>query len=149
MMASSSQVQHQQSRIPRKRMIDVREITVIDTVRSIGDRLCDKWNGSKAMDRIEADIKIYCGITDLFLSLFKGDSEEEEAKCSKFSISLLSYMIKQKFDNDIFIASKYMFNNIYIYIGQRILHKIAAELGRYHILGCVIPSRPFTRIYSV
>ena len=118
-MASSSKVQdsHQQSRISRKRMIDIKELTVINTVRSIGDRSCDKWNGGKAMDRIEADIKIYHGITDLFLSLFKGDSEEEEAKCSKCSISLLSFMIKQKFDDDIFIASKYTFNNISIYIG--------------------------------
>ena len=53
--------------------------------------------------------------------MFKGDSEEEEeSKCSKASISLLAYVIKQKFDDDIFIASKYMFNNISIY-------KIAAE----------------------
>ena len=112
MMASSSKVPAKDShqlRIPRKRMIDVKEITVVDTVRSIGDRSRDKWNGSTAMDRIEADMKIYRGLTDLFLSLFKGDSEEEESTCSKLSISLLSYMIKQKFDDDIFIASKYMF----------------------------------------
>ena len=46
-------------------------------------------------------------------------------------------MIKQKFDDDVFIASKYMFNNISIY-------KIAAEAGT--TLGCVIipKSRPCT-----
>ena len=111
-MASSSKVpvkDDSHSRIPRKRMIDVKEIMVIDTVRSIGDRSCDKWNGSTAMDRIEADMKIYRGLTNLFISLFKGDNEEEESTCSKVSISLLLYIIKQKFDDDIFIASKYMF----------------------------------------
>ena len=115
-MASSSDDSHH-SRIPRKRMIDVKKITVVDTVRSIGDRSCDKWNGNTAMDRIEADINIYHGLTELFLSMFKGDSSEEESTCSKCSISLLAYMMKQKFDDDIFIASKYTFNNISIYIG--------------------------------
>ena len=111
MASSKVPVEDSHSRIPRKRMIDVKEITVIDTVRSIGNRSCDKWNGSTAMDRIEGDIKIYCGLTDLFLSMFKGD----ESTCSKVSISLLSYIIKKKkkFDDDIFIASKYMFISLF------------------------------------
>ena len=117
-MASSSS--DDDSRIPRKRMIDIKKITVVDTVRSIGDRSCDKWNGNTAMDRIEGDINIYRGLIELSFSMFKGDSEEEESKCSKVSISLLACMMKQKFDDDTFIASKYMFNNISIY-------KIAAE----------------------
>ena len=41
-------------------------------------------------------------------------------------------MIKQKFD--IFIASKYMFNNISIY-------KIAAELSRYNFGLCYYPKK--------
>ena len=113
MASSKVPVEDSHSRIPRKRMIDVKEITVIDMVRSIGNRSCDKWNGSTAMDRIEGDIKIYRGLTDLFLSMFKGDSEEDESTCSKVSISLLSYIIKQKFDDDIFIASKYMFISLF------------------------------------
>ena len=140
-MASSSD----DSRIPRKRMIDTKKITVVDTVRSIGDRSCDKWSGNTAIDRIEADMKIYRGLTELFISLFKEDSEEEEIKCSKLLISLLSYVIKQKFDDDIFIASKYMFNNISIY-------KIAAEqLSGYNFGLCVIipKSRPYARANSV
>ena len=115
-MASSSS-SDDDSRIPRKRMIDMKKITVVDTVRSIGDRSCDKWNGNTAMDRVEADINIYRNLTELFLSMFKGDSSEEESTCSKWSISLLAYTIKQKFDDDTFIASKYTFNNISIYIG--------------------------------
>ena len=104
------------SRIPRKRMIDTKNIMVVDTVRSIGDRSCDRWNGNTAMDRVEADVNIYRGLSEVFLSIFKGDSEEEESStCSKTSISLLAYAIKQKFDDDVFIASKYMFNNISIY----------------------------------
>ena len=102
-------------------MIDTKTITVVDTVRSIGDRSFDKWSGNTAMDRIEADMEIYRKITDLILSLSKEDSEEESSsKHSKASISLLAYMVKQKFDDGTFIASKYMFNNISIY-------KIAAE----------------------
>ena len=129
-MASSSS--SDEARIPQKRMIDTKSITVVDTVRSIGDRSSDKWNGNTAMDRVETDINIYCGLTDLFISLFKEDSEEELSKCSKTSISLLAYVIKQKLDDDVFIASKYMFNNISI-------NKIAAELG----LCVIIPkSRP-------
>ena len=98
------------SRIPRKRMVDTKVMTVVDTVRSVGNRSFDKWNGNTAMDRIEADMKIYRGMTDVFFSLFKEDNEEESAKCSKSSVSLLAFMIKQKFDDDTFIASKYMFN---------------------------------------
>ena len=64
-MASSSS---DDSRIPRKRMIDTKNITVVDTVRSIGDRSCDRWNGNTAMDRIEADINIYRVLTEVFLS---------------------------------------------------------------------------------
>ena len=129
-MSSSSS--SDEARIPRKRMMDTKSITVVDTVRSTGDRSSDKWNGNTAMDRVETDINIYRGLTDLFISLFKEDSEEELSKCSKASISLLAFVIKQKFDDDVFIASKYMFNNISIY-------KIAAELG----LCVIIPkSRP-------
>ena len=119
-MASSSS---DESRIPRKRMVDTESITVVDTVRSIRDRSFDKWNGNTAMDRIEADLNIYRGLTEVLLSMFKGgDSEEEEesSKCSKASISLLACAIKKKFDDDTFISSKYMFNNIFIY-------KIATE----------------------
>ena len=120
-MAASSSSSSDDSRIPRKRMIDMKRITVVDTVRSIGDRSCDSWNGNTAMDRIEADMSIYHVLTEVLLSMFKGDSEEEEeSKCSKTSISLLAYAIKQKFDDDVFIASKYMFNN-------RSIYKIAAE----------------------
>ena len=118
-MAVSSSSSSDDPRIPRKRMIDTKRITVVDTVRSIGDRSCDSWNGNTAMDRIEVDMSIYRVLTEVLLSMFKGDSEEE-SKCSKTSISLLAYAIKQKFDDDVFIASKYMFNNISIY-------KIAAE----------------------
>ena len=113
-MASSSD----DSRIPRKRMIDTKKITVVNTVRSIGHRSCDRWNGNTAMDRIETDINIYRGITELFISMYNGDSSEEESStCSKCPISLLAYTMKQKFDDDIFIASNYTFNNISIYIG--------------------------------
>ena len=118
-MASSSS-SSDDSRIPRKRMIDTKNIMVVDTVKSIGDRSCDKWSGNTAMDRIEADTNIYHGLIDVLLSMFKGDNSEEESKCSKASISLLAYAIKKKFDDDMFISSKYMFNNISIY-------KIAAE----------------------
>ena len=120
-MASSPSSFADESRIPRKRMIDTKTITVVDTVRSIGDRSLDKWSGNTAMDRIEADMKIYREITDLILSLSKEDSEgESSSKCSKAFSSLLAYAVKQKFDDDTFISSKYMFNNISIY-------KIAAE----------------------
>ena len=103
-------------------MIDTKAITVVDTVRSVGDRSLDKWSGNTAMDRIEADMKIYREIADLILSLSKEDSEgEHSSKRSKAFISLLAYMVKQKFDDDAFIASKYMFNNISIF------YKIAAE----------------------
>ena len=112
-MASSSS--SDDSRIPRKRMIDTKNITVVDTVRSIGDRSCDRWSGNTAMDRVEADVNIYRGLSEVFLAIFKGDSEEESSTCSKTSISLLAYAIKQKFDDDVFIASKYMFNNIYLF----------------------------------
>ena len=68
------------------------------------------------MDRVEADVNIYRGLSEVFLSIFKGDSEEEESStCSKTSISLLAYAIKQKFGDDVFIANKYMFNNIYLF----------------------------------
>ena len=114
-MASSSS--DDDSRIPRKRMIGTKNITVVDTVRSIGDRSCDRWSGNTAMDRVEADVNIYRGLSEVFLSIFKGgDSEKEESStCSKMSISLLAFAIKQKFDDDVFIASKYMFNNIYLF----------------------------------
>ena len=92
----------------------MKTITVSDTVRSVGNRAFDRWSGNTAMDRVEADLNIYRGITELFFSLFKEDSEEESsAKCAKSSISLVAYMVKQKFDNDAFIASKYMFNNLF------------------------------------
>ena len=112
--SSSSSSDDYSSRIPRKRMIDTKNITVVDTVRSIGDRSCDRWSGNTAMDRVEADVNIYRGLSEVFLSIFKGD-EEESSTCSKTSISLLAYAIKQKFDDDVFIASKYMFNNIYLF----------------------------------
>ena len=115
-MASSSSSSADESRIPRKRMIDTKTITVVDTVRSIGDRSLDKWSGNTAVDRIEADMKIYREITDLILLLSKEDGEEESSsKRSKVFISLLAYAVKQKFDDDTFIASKYTFNNISIY----------------------------------
>ena len=95
------------TRIPRKRMIHVKQFSVTDNVRSIGDRRADKWNGSTAMDRIEVDLKLYKGLVDLIVLMVKEEGEEEEASCSKLSISLLSYMIKLKFDDDKFLSSKY------------------------------------------
>ena len=100
--------------IPRKRMVDIKQLRVIDDIRSIGDRKVDKWNGSTATDRIEADLRLYKGIVDLMFSMFKEEGEEEEASCSKIPISLMSYMIKLKFDDDNFLSSKY---NHIIYIG--------------------------------
>ena len=100
------------NRIPRKRMVDIKQLRVIDDIRSIGDRKVDNWNGSTATDRIEADLRLYKGIVDLMFSMFK--EEGEEASCSKIPISLMSYMIKLKFDDDNFLSSKY---NHIIYIG--------------------------------
>ena len=109
-MASSSSSSAHESRIPRKRMIDSKSITAVDIVRSVGDRSLDKWCGNTAMDRIEADMGIYREIAGLILSLSKEDSEgEESSKRSKAFTSLLAYTVKQKFDNDAFLASKYTF----------------------------------------
>ena len=119
-MASSSSSSAHESRIPRKRMIDSKTIMAVDTVRSVGDRSLDKWSGNTAMDRIEADMEIYREIAGLILSLSKEDSEgEESSKRSKAFISLLAYMVKQKFDDDAFIASKYTFKSIF--------YKVAVE----------------------
>ena len=88
-------------------MVDIKQLRVID------DRRVDKWNGSTATDRIEADLRLYKGIVDLMFSMFKEEGEEEEASCSKIPISLMSYTIKLKFDDDNFLSSKY---NHIIYI---------------------------------
>ena len=95
------------TRLPRKRMVDVKQLRVIDDIRSIGDRKVDKWNRSTATDRIEADFKLYKGVIDFIFSLVKEEGEEEEAACSKVPIRLLAYMIRLKFDDDNFLSSKY------------------------------------------
>ena len=117
-MACSSKISEKElyARLPRKRMVDVKQLRVID-IRSIGDRKVDKWNGSTATDRIEADFKLYKGVIDFIFSLVKEEGEEEEAACSKVSIRLLAYMIRSKFDDDDFLSSKYyisLFHIIYI-----------------------------------
>ena len=96
-------------RIPRKRMLDVKEFKAVDVVRSIGDRKFDKWTTKSAMDRIDVDFKVFQGLTKLLLSLFKEDGEQEESSCAKIPTSLFAYMIKLKFDNDNFITSKYIY----------------------------------------
>ena len=117
-MASSSRniaCKDLQERIPRKRMLDVKEFKAVDVVRSIGDRKFDKWTTKSAMDRIDVDFKVFQGLTKLLLSLFKEDGGEEESRCSKVPTSLFAYMIKLKFDDDNFITSKYVQSyNVYL-----------------------------------
>ena len=102
------------TRIPRKRMLDVKQLVAVDDVRSIGNRKADKWNWSTAMDRIEGDLKLYKGLVDVIVSLVKEEGDEEEASCSKIPMNLISYMIKLKFDEDNFLTSEHI---LFIYIG--------------------------------
>ena len=100
-----------QERIPRKRILDDKEYNVMDVVRSIEDRKCDKWTSKSAMDRLEVDYQVFQGLTKFLLSLFKENDKEEESSCSKISIA---YVIKSKFDDDDFITSKCI-NTYHIY----------------------------------
>ena len=91
-------------RIPMKK---ISEMVLTESVKTSGTDLQENWTGESAVRRIEGDFNIFDALTEFMIDL----TEEEggKAKTSKVAVTMIAYLIKQKFDNDTFIASKLQF----------------------------------------
>ena len=98
-------------RIPMKK---ISEMVLTESVKASGTDLLENWTGESAVRRIENEFTIFDALTEFIVDL----TEEEggKAKTSRVTVTMLAYLIKQKFDNDTFIASKLQFFSTYIYI---------------------------------
>ena len=109
MASSSSSGKEMFRRIPMKK---ISEMVLTESVKTSGTDLQENWTGESAVRRIENDFNIFDALTEFMIDL----TEEEggKAKTSKVAVTMIAYLIKQKFDNDTFIASKLQFST-YIY----------------------------------
>ena len=95
-------------RVSMKRMAKREKITLNESVRASGSKSENNWTGESACKRVSNDLDVFNALTEFMIDL----TEEEEggkSKCSKVAISMIAFLIKQKFNNDTFIASKLHF----------------------------------------
>ena len=106
-MASSGKEMYK--RIPMKK---ISEMVLTESVKTSGTDLQENWTGESAVRRVENEFSIFDALAEFIVDL----TEEEggKAKTSKVAVTMVAYLIKQKFDNDTFIASKLQFST-YIY----------------------------------
>ena len=96
-------------------MKKISEMVLSENVKSSGDDLQENWTGESAVRRVENDLTIFDALSEFIVDI----TEEEggKAKTSKVAVTMIAYLIKQKFDNDTFIASKLQSSTyIHIYI---------------------------------
>ena len=151
-MASSSSFSGKElyKRIPMKK---ISEMVLTESVKTSGTDLLENWTGESAVRRIENEFTIFDALTEFIVDL----TEEEggKAKTSRVAVTMLAYLIKQKFDNDTFIASKLQFflHTIYIHnvVGSFLyVTKMADRQERVNFIGLFLkPSRPLINVYSV
>ena len=93
-----------------KKMPERETMVLTENVKSIGPKSQDNWTGESAVKRIENDSETFNALADFFIDI----TEEEggKARSSKVAVSMIAFMIKRKFDNDAFIASKLHFTYI-------------------------------------
>ena len=96
-------------RVPMKKMAKREKITLNENVRASGSKSENNWTGESAVKRVLNDLDVFNALTEFIIDL----TEEEgggKSKCSKVAISMIAFLIKQKFNNDAFIASKLHFS---------------------------------------
>ena len=111
-MASSGK----EMRVPMKRMAKGEKITLNENVRASGSKSENNWTGESACKRVSNDLDVFNALTAFMTDLTEEEEGGGKSKCSKVAISMIAFLIKQKFNNDTFIASKLHFFSIYIYI---------------------------------
>ena len=111
--SSSSSGKEMFKRIPMKKMP---EMVLTENVKANGPEGQDNWTGESALKRVENEFSMFNALTEFLVDL----TEEEggKAKMSKVAVAMIAFMIKQKFDNDTFIASKLHFLRMYIQYGR-------------------------------
>ena len=83
------------------------EMVLEENVKANNPEGQDNWTGESALKRVENEFGMFNALTEFMVDL----TEEEggKAKMSRVAVAMFAFMIKQKFDNDTFIASKLHF----------------------------------------
>ena len=100
-------------RVPMKRMAKGEKITLNENVRASGSKSENNWTGESACKRVSNDLDVFNALTAFMIDLTEEEEGGGKSKCSKVAISMIAFLIKQKFNNDTFIASKLHFFYIY------------------------------------
>ena len=67
----------------------------------------DNWTGETALKRVENEFGFFNALSEFLVDIT--EEEGRKAKMSRVAVAMFAYMIKQKIDNDTFIASKLYF----------------------------------------